>query len=181
MRGIVIIRLSFALLPVIACIQAIATVASGQEEAQPSQGIWEASNGKGGAVGLNLWQESSSLFHGGAANHNETPHPVLQIGIYERAHAAVRCGEENFFDTGWRGHKDFGVKAELIGEHLVVTYPQFPRENAVDLDLWWNTEGGDWKGRFHRGSFDHTVTLHRMPDRMNHDQELCIGLNGVPK
>jgi len=29
------------------------------------EGIWEASNGKGGAVGINLWAESSSLDHGG--------------------------------------------------------------------------------------------------------------------
>jgi hypothetical protein len=97
-------------------------------------GIWETSDGNGGAVGLNLWRVSSSLSHGGApSGQGETSHPVLQIGVYERSRARVHCGEENFFDTGWRGHKDLGVEAKLVGEHIVVTYPQLPGETAMDL------------------------------------------------
>jgi len=105
----------------------------------------------------------------------------LQVGVYERSNAKVQCGEENFFDTGWRGHKDRGVEAKIVGEHLVVTYPRLPGEIAMDIDMWWIPAEDVWRGRFRRGSFDRQVTLHRAAERTNHDQELCIGPSTVSK
>jgi hypothetical protein len=138
----------------------------------PTEGIWEADEGQSGTVGINLWDVSSSLGHGGPPEPNEAAHPVLQIGVYERSGTSVQCGEENFFDTGWRGHKDERVQAGFTNGVLTVTY-QFPGETAIDLDLRWHPDSNTWTGRFHRGAFDKIVTLHRAPDRRTHDQELC--------
>src|ERR1700745_2159524 len=66
-------------------------------------GIWESDEGTG-AVGINLWEEPSSWDHGGPIPSGEDGNkPVLQIGVYQRSDAIPRCGEENFYDTGWRG------------------------------------------------------------------------------
>jgi hypothetical protein len=138
------------------------------------QGIWEADEGQSGTVGINLWEVSSSVTHGGPPNPEEVTHPVLQIGVYERSGTSVQCGEENFFDTGWRGHKDVGVQAAFTNGVLIVTYPQFPNETAINLELTWHPDTNTWTGRFHRGSFDKVVTLHHAPDRRTHDQELCM-------
>ena len=145
-------------------------------------GIWEASNGKGGAVGINLWEVSSSLGHGGPpVSDNEALHAVLQIGVYERSGEVVHCGEENFFDTGWQGHKDPGVRSEYTDGLLAVVYPQFPREVAMNVELRWNQRTDVWEGRFHSGGFDHAITLRRAPARPNHDQSLCIGSSVMPR
>jgi hypothetical protein len=174
MRLISTFAFSVVLLAAGSCICIAAQQLNNGRTAVTFEGIWEAEDGSGGAVGINLWQESSSSPHGGPpVDGNQVPHPVPQIGAYQRAHARVRCLEESFSDTGWRGHKDAGVSAELIGEHLVVTYPQFPGEKAMDLDLTWDNKADVWRGRFHIGAYDKQVVLHRAPDRPSHDQEIC--------
>ena len=136
-------------------------------------GIWEASNGKGGAVGINLWEISSSWPSRTPQSWNEAIHPALQIGIYERSGEVVRCGEENFFDTGWQRHKNPDVRSEYTDGLLTVVYPQFPREVAMNIELRWNQQTDVWEGRFHRGGFDHVIILRRARARPNHDQSLC--------
>jgi hypothetical protein len=62
-------------------------------------GIWELADQEGGAIGINLWRVPASLGHGGQLlKTGEKDYPVLQIGVYQRVKAKVRCGEENFFE-----------------------------------------------------------------------------------
>ena len=147
----------------------------------PLNGIWEAPDGNGGAVGLNLWTTSSSEWHG-EESAEEGPlkplpgpgHPVLEFGVYHRANAQVRCMEENFFDTAWRGRQDPEVVDTYAGGHLVVHAPKRTNpEFAIDLDLWLDPWSHTWTGRFHRGSFDRQVTLQPAPARPDHDGGLC--------
>jgi hypothetical protein len=150
-------------------------------EAPLPEGIWEAEPAPSGTVGINLWGVSSSLGHGAPSDPGEIEHPILQVGVYLRTGAKVRCGEENFFDSGWRGHKDPGVRTTFTNGVLTVTYPQFPHETAMDLALSWHPDTDTWSGRFHRGSFEEVVVLHRAPDRRTHDQELCLGPSVIPR
>lgn len=120
------------------------------------QGIWEASDGNGGAVGLNLWTESSTNWHGeqraeeGPFKPSAGPsHPVLEFGISHRAGARVRCMEEDFFDTGWRGRQDADVVDRYAGGHLQVHAPgKHNPDFAIDLDLWFDPFTRTWTGVF---------------------------------
>ena len=174
-------RLSVAAAVLCTCTQAIPQHTSAQTARNLPDGIWEASDGKGGAVGIHLWGKSSSLGHGGPpVSDHETPYPVLLIGVYERSGEVVSCGEENFFDTGWHGHKDPGVRSGYADGLLTVVYPQFPNEVAREVALQWDSQANVWTGRFHRGGFDRVVTLRPAPARRNHDQSLCIGPSVMP-
>lgn len=145
----------------------------GQAEAPFPEGVWEADAGQLGTVGINLWSVPSSLGHGGPAESITATRAVLQVGVYNRAGAAVQCGEENFFDTGWRGRKEPGVRASFTNNVLTVTYPQLPHETAVDVNLRWHPDAATWTGRFHRGDFDKDIVMDPAPNRPNHDQSLC--------
>ena len=149
----------------------------------PMNGIWEAPDGNGGAVGLNLWTESSTDWHG-EQRAEEGPfkplagpsHPVLLFGVYHRAGARVRCMEENFFDTGWQGRQDANVVNRYTAGHLQVHAPgKHNADFAIDLDLWFDPFARTWTGRFHRGNFDQQVTLRPAPARPSHDAGLCMG------
>jgi hypothetical protein len=141
---------------------------------QSPVGIWEAPDGSGGIIGLNLWEVPASLGHGGPPlARDEKDYPVLQIGVYQRVKAKVRCGEENFFDAGWRG-PTFGTTTSYQHQTLAIHYPGSKGDWPIDVQLTFDAQEDVWKGRFHRGPFDENVTLIRAPDRPSHDQELCF-------
>jgi hypothetical protein len=138
-------------------------------------GIWEAPDGSGGVIGLNLWEEPASLGHGGPPlARDEKDYPVLQIGVYQRVKAKVRCGEENFFDAGWRG-PTFGSTTNHQHQTLTIHSPGNKSDWPIDVQLTFDVQADVWKGRFHRGPFDENITLIRVADRPSHDGELCFG------
>ena len=123
-------------------------------------GLWEVSNGKGGARGIHLILSTS--VEPFAKSDRKTLVGVeqqwehLEIGVYERKGPVLVFGEEGFFTDSPRGG---GVTLE--DEHLKLHFvPRVSGMPAVDLDL--TKEIGDrWVGRFHRGDFDERVTLER--------------------
>ena len=138
-------------------------------------GIWELADQEGGAIGINLWRVPASLGHGGQLlKSGEKDYPVLQIGVYQRVKAKVRCGEENFFDAGWQGPTNATITSY---QHQVLEIHHRARKGdiAIDVQLTFEPQQDVWRGRFHRGLFDQNVTLTRAADRSTHDQELCIG------
>jgi hypothetical protein len=138
-------------------------------------GIWELADQEGGSIGINLWQVPASIGHGGQLlKGGEKDYPVLQIGVYQRGKARVRCGEENFFDAGWQGRTN-GTTTSYQHQVLEIHHPGGVGDAPIDVQLTFKPQEDIWRGRFHRGSFDQNVTLTRAPDRRNHDQELCIG------
>jgi hypothetical protein len=145
-------------------------------------GIWESDDGEGGAVGINLWEDPSSLGHGGPLPLGDDGHrPVLQIGIYQRRNTKVRCGEENFYDTGWRG-ANFGISTFYSQDLLSVHNPaKLGGDIPLDLDLKHDPARDVWVGRFHRGMFDVNLVLHRVVERPSHDQEICTASSTMPR
>jgi hypothetical protein len=139
-------------------------------------GIWELADQKGAAIGINLWRVPASMGHGGPLlKKGEKDYPVLQIGVYQRVKAHVRCGEENFFDAGWRGPM-YGTTTSYQHQVLEIHSPSHTSfDPPIDVKLTFEPQEDVWRGRFHRGTFDQIVTLTRAPYRQTHDQELCIG------
>jgi hypothetical protein len=136
-------------------------------------GIWESDEGTG-AVGINLWEAPSSDEHGGPVPSGEDGNkPILLIGVYQRSNATLRCGEENFYDTGWRGVAN-GASSNYAQGRLTVSNPgRFRSAVTMDLDLRFDPVRDVWIGRFHRGTFDKFLTLHRAPNRDDHDGGIC--------
>src|ERR1700751_1044541 len=98
-------------------------------------GIWESDEGTG-AVGINLWEAPSSGEHGGPGPAGEDGNKsILLIGVYQRSNAILRCGEENFYDTGWRGVTN-GASSNYAQGRLTVHNPgRFRSAVTIDLDL----------------------------------------------
>ena len=93
----------------------------------------------------------------------------------------VRCGEENFYDTGWRG-ATFGITTDQTYESLAVHNPaKLGGDVPLDLDLKRDSARDVWFGRFHRGSFDRNLVLHRVGERPSHDQEICTAPGSMPR
>lgn len=138
-------------------------------------GIWELADQKGGAIGINLWRVPASMGHGGPPpKPDEKDYPVLQIGVYQRVQAHVRCGEENFFDAGWRG-PPYGTTTSYQNHLLEIHSPARTYDTPIDVQLTFDAQQNVWRGRFRRGAFDQNVTLTPAPYRHTHDQELCFG------
>jgi hypothetical protein len=142
--------------------------------AKAPSGIWEYEDSAGGAVGINLWEARQPSWHDGPPLKGEQLNPLtLQIGVYHRKLANVRCGEENFFDAGWKGPSR-GVIAAYSDGVLRVWTPEEKIAPRIEVELAFDPTANTWKGRFHRGNFDKTVTLRRVADRVWHDGQLCM-------
>lgn len=119
-------------------------------------GVWEVSDGKGGAVGIQL--ELSTTVSAGLKTLSgmEQKWQSLVVGMYQRAGATIWLGEENFFSDSPRGGNVTFEKGrlELHSKSISAAGPSF------DLDLA-QQSGKKWTGRFHRGNFDSIVTLSR--------------------
>jgi hypothetical protein len=127
-----------------------------------------------GAVGINLWEAPSSDEHGGPVPAGEDSNkPILLIGVYQRSNAMLRCGEENFYDTGWRGVTNGGSSNYAQGRLTVSNPGRFGSAVTIDLDLRFDPVRDVWTGRFHRGTFDKFLTLRRAPNRDDYDGGIC--------
>jgi len=119
-------------------------------------GIWEASNGQGGAVGIHMVLMTN--VSGDADPPAWTPQKWqhLEFGVFQRKGPEMAFGEEGFFADDPRGGS-VTLQNGRLRLHFISTWKDTP---SVDLDLM-RQEGDCWHGRFHRGSFDSVVTLCR--------------------
>lgn len=118
--------------------------------------MWQTSDGQDGAVGIHLLL--------GTAVSGDTDPPIwnpqlwqyLEVGIFQRNGPEIAFGDENFSSDSVRGGSVLLTDGRLQ-LHFVSSWKDTP---SVDLDLLHQPDGC-WHGRFHRGSFDSTVTLCR--------------------
>jgi hypothetical protein len=118
-------------------------------------GIWEAPNGAGGVVGIDL-QLSTTL---SAEDHTPWVPQAwqsLEVVVFERKSRKGDFGESNGFSDSKR---DGGLSIE--NNRLTLHYLwSFKDTLAVDIDLVRKADGC-WHGRFHRNSFDRIIALCR--------------------
>ncbi len=119
-------------------------------------GLWETSNGHGGAFGIHLLLTTTvpgdvKTLHGATQSWQS-----LEVGIYERKGATLQVGEQNYFSDSPKGgnisYEDGRLKLHFA--------PRVSSDPSIDLDLVHDADGS-WTGRFHRGTFDSDVQLRR--------------------
>jgi hypothetical protein len=117
-------------------------------------GRWEASDGHGGAVGMNI--VLTTFVHGIPESLAGQPQfeEEFTVGLYQRTGPDVEPLGFNFFaapDGGasWDGHR-LGIR--LNGKADLPT---------TNVDLVWHPESQTWSGLFERGPFHEQVLLRR--------------------
>jgi hypothetical protein len=125
------------------------------DDPEALSGVWEASDGQGGAVGIHL--NLLTVVSDDADPPAWAPHwQHLNFGVFHRKAAELGFGEGGYFGDDRRGGS-VTLENGRIQFHFVSTKEDIP---SVDLDL--IRDANDcWQGRFHRGSFDAAVTLCR--------------------
>jgi hypothetical protein len=119
-------------------------------------GIWETSNGHGGAVGIQLELDTTMPSDGDKQSWVSQSWQDLQVGVFERKGAEIQLGDESGFSDSHRGG-DVAFDQGHLQLHFVSPWTDTP---SADLDLV-QQANGCWDGRLHRGEFDSRVTLCR--------------------
>jgi len=119
-------------------------------------GIWETSNGHGGAIGIHLELDTTIPSDGDKQSWAPQSWQDLQVGGFERKGTEIQLGEEGGFSDSRRGG-NVTFNQGRLQLHFVSPWADTP---SVDLDLV-QQEGGCWDGRLHRGEFDSHVILCR--------------------
>lgn len=130
----------------------------GQQVMHPESlsGIWETSNGHGGAIGIHLELDTTIPSDGDKQSWAPQSWQDLQVGVFERKGTEIQLGEEGGFSDSRRGG-NVTFNQGRLQLHFVSPWTDTP---SVDLDL--VQQAGDcWDGRLHRGEFDSHVTLCR--------------------
>ena len=117
-------------------------------------GIWETSDGHGGAVGIHLIFATS--LPPSALSWTPQSWEMLQLGVFQRKGAEIQPGEEGGFSDSPRGG---GVTFD--GGRLQLHFASHTDDvQSVDVELV-QASNDCWSGRFHRGTYDSPVTLCR--------------------
>ncbi len=126
------------------------------ESPEKMSGVWEASNGTQGVVGLHFLLTTKVA--GAPTTLTGVPQTEehLAIGVYQRNGPQLRQGDQNYFMDS----PDSGVSWD--GKRLALNWtPRVAGDPAIDLDLIYDNEQQTWSGQFHRGAFSGHVTLRR--------------------
>lgn len=119
-------------------------------------GVWEAADGEGGAVGIQL--HLTTTLPGDADPPIWTPQSWqhLELGVFERKGPGLTFGEASWFSDSRRG----GGLTFNNGRLQVHSVPKLKDLPSVDLDLV-EERDGCWHGQFHRAAFNAIVALCR--------------------
>jgi hypothetical protein len=115
-------------------------------------GLWETPDGHKGAIGIHLSLSTTvpatATSLGGTVqfwNH-------LVVSVYGRKGPTIALYDQNSFSDSPRG-------GSVTFDHGRLRLHSSAAPPSIDLDLL--QSGQSWIGRFHRGAFDHRVTLRR--------------------
>lgn len=137
-------------------------------------GVWESKQPDGSVVGIDLASFPASVPD--AVYPEGTPKPQgfrLQIGVFQRQHERIACGDENFFVTGWTGPGAENGSTVYADRKLEVHYRDRVSGSEINVELVLDPLKDVWTGRFHRNGFDQQVTLHRTSNRPDPAQGGC--------
>ncbi len=118
-------------------------------------GRWEAADGHGGAVGMNIIITTHLDGRPSSIVDHVQYEDEFTVGVYHRTGPDVQQLDFNFFSTV------AGRAMTWDGHHLVIHLAgtDFPR--TVNLDLTWREESRTWSGLFERDTFRQQVVLKR--------------------
>lgn len=119
-------------------------------------GRWEASDGQGGQVGMNIL--ISTTVPSSASDLVDVPQYLesFDIGLYQRSGSNVNPLGFNFFSTSSNG------RATWDGRRLRIDLTHNRELPEVHVDLTWSDAGKVWIGAFERSPFQNrAITLRR--------------------
>jgi len=145
-------------------------------------GQWESPETNGSVVGIYLVSipvaaPDAVEPEGTARDHGSR----LQIGVFQRQHERVACGEENFFLTGWTGPGSANGFATYTNGRLEVHYHDPVSGSEIHVQLVHDPIKDVWTGHFQRKGFDGEVTLHRTTERADVMQGGCSLESPMPR
>lgn len=117
-------------------------------------GRWEAPDGQGGAVGLNIILTTSILGRPDNLAGQTQTEDEFTVGLYQRQGPDVASLGFNFFTGLSNG-------AHWDGHRLEVHVPGQADLPTTNLDLIWHPNSEMWSGLFERGQFRKQVALRR--------------------
>jgi len=144
-------------------------------------GVWESEQPVGSVIGIYLSILPASVPDAVYSEGTPRPHGSgLQIGVFQRQHKEIACGEEDFFVTGWTGPGSEDGFAAYANGKLEVHYHDHLSGAEIQIELVLDPIKDVWTGQFHRKEFDRQVTLHRTPDPSHLANGGCFIPNGLP-
>jgi hypothetical protein len=140
--------------------------ASAPDRQHPPIGVWESEQPDGSVIGIDLSTVPAGVPD--AVYPEGTTRPQgsrMQIGVFQRQHKKIACGEENFFETGWSGPGSEDGFAVYADRKLEVHYHDRVSGSEIHVRLVLDPIKDVWTGQFHRKGFDRESTLHRTSNR----------------
>jgi hypothetical protein len=131
-------------------------------------GVWESEQPDGSVIGIDLSSVPARVPD--AVYPEGTPNPLgprLQVGVFQRQHKKIACGDENFFVTGWTGPGSEDGSTVYANRRLEVHYHDRLNGSEIHIELVLDPIKDVWTGNIHRNGFDQRATLHRtsaLPD-----------------
>jgi hypothetical protein len=138
-------------------------------------GVWQSQQPDGSAIGIDLSAVPASvpdaIYPEGTLR---PPGSRLQIGVFQKQHEKILCGEENFFVAGWTGVGSSGATVSYTNGKLEIHYHDRVSGSEIHVELVLDPIKDAWTGHFHRERYDGQVILHRTSDRPDPAQGGCF-------
>jgi hypothetical protein len=137
-------------------------------------GVWESVQADGSAIGIDLSEVPADLQSGSEPSGDPGGRKaLLQVGVFQKRHQRIACGEENFFVIGKKDPDHDSIENFVHGK-LQIRYRDHVSGLEIQLVLAYDPFRDLWTGHFRRGKFDGEVELHRASHRPDAAQGGCI-------
>lgn len=132
-------------------------------------GVWESVQADGSTVGIYVRPVSGDDVPKEQMEGDDGV--VLAVGVFQKRHQQIDCGEQNFFAIGEKDPSHDAVTSYAHGK-LEIHYHVHVTGSEIQLKLILDPSRNVWTGHFQRDvharpfpdqSFDGQVVLHRVP------------------
>lgn len=137
-------------------------------------GVWEVPQPNGSVIGIDLAAVPASAPDAPEAGTPKQRSSRLQVGIFQRNHEGIACGEENFFVMGSTDPASSNTLMTYANGKLRIDYRDRADGSEIHVELTYDPVKDVWTGHFQRKTFDGQVTLHRTSDRPDPAEGGCV-------
>ena len=134
-------------------------------------GVWESGQPDGSAIGIDLSEVLATVQSGQLKPEDfARRESVLQVGVFQKHHQRIACGEENFFVIGEKDDLFHDAFSSYARGKLEIHYHDHVTGSEIQLILILDSFHDVWSGHFQREfidgpfqgqRFDGEVVLHR--------------------
>jgi hypothetical protein len=118
-------------------------------------GVWESVQADGSAIGIDLSEVLATVQSGQLEPEDFTRRKsVLQVGVFQKHHQRIACGEENFFVIGEKDDLNHDAVSSYTRGKLEIHYHDHVTGSEIQLILILDSFHDVWTGHFQREFFD---------------------------